>query len=121
MAARGIHLHVGSQLGAVDAWRDAVRRGLAVLALLRAGLPAFDTLDVGGGFPVGDPGTVPTPARFAAELPGLLEAIPADRRPARLAVEPGRFLVARRGGSSRRCCTSASVATPSGSWCWTPG
>ena len=27
LRARGIHLHVGSQLGAVDAWRDAVRRG----------------------------------------------------------------------------------------------
>ena len=97
VAPRGIHLHVGSQLGAVDAWRDAVRRGLAVLALLRAGLPDFDTLDVGGGFPVGDPGTVPTPGRFASELPALLEAIPVDRRPARLAVEPGRFLVARAG------------------------
>lgn len=95
--ARGIHLHVGSQLGAVDAWRDAVRRGLAVLALLRAGRPAFDTFDVGGGFPVGEPGTVPSPARFAAELPALLEAIPSDRRPARLAVEPGRFLVAAAG------------------------
>ncbi len=94
---RGIHLHVGSQLGAVDAWRDAVRRALAVLALLRAGRPAFDTLDVGGGFPVGDPGTVPSPARFAAELPALLEAIPPDRRPARIAVEPGRFLVASAG------------------------
>jgi diaminopimelate decarboxylase len=68
-----------------------------VLALLRAGLPGFDTLDVGGGFPAGDPGTVPTPARFAAELPGLLEAIPVDRGPWRLAVEPGRFLVARAG------------------------
>lgn len=94
---RGIHLHVGSQLGAVDAWRDAVRRGLALLALLRAGRPAFDTLDVGGGFPVGDAGSVPTPARFAAELPALLGAIPEERRPARLAVEPGRFLVAGAG------------------------
>ncbi|HYO43147.1 MAG TPA: hypothetical protein VES19_08120 [Candidatus Limnocylindrales bacterium] len=97
VAARGIHLHVGSQLGTVDAWRDAVRRGLAVLALLRAGRPGFDTLDVGGGFPVGDPGTVPPPARFAAELPALLAAIPADRRPSRLATEPGRFLVASAG------------------------
>ena len=34
---RGVHLHVGSQLGAVDAWRDAVRRGLAVVGLLAAG------------------------------------------------------------------------------------
>jgi diaminopimelate decarboxylase len=95
---RGIHLHVGSQLGAVDAWRDAVRRALALLGLLRGGLPDFDTLDVGGGFPVrplDEP--APRPARFGRELAPLLEAIPPDRRPTRLAIEPGRFLVARAG------------------------
>jgi diaminopimelate decarboxylase len=97
LRARGIHLHVGSQLGAVDAWRDAVRRGLALLALVGAGREGFDTFDVGGGFPVGEPGTVPGPARFASELAPLLEALAPDRRPARLAVEPGRFLVARAG------------------------
>ncbi|HUQ78330.1 MAG TPA: hypothetical protein VM427_05600 [Patescibacteria group bacterium] len=95
---RGIHLHIGSQLGAVDAWSDAVRRGLALLGLLRGGLPDMDTLDVGGGFavaPLNEPG--PRPERFARELPALIEAIPADRRPTRLAIEPGRFLVARSG------------------------
>ncbi|MEA2519085.1 MAG: diaminopimelate decarboxylase [Chloroflexota bacterium] len=95
---RGIQLHVGSQLGAVDAWRDAVRRGLALLGLLRGGLPDVDTLDVGGGFavpPLSDPG--PRPERFARELPELIRAIPTDRRPRRLAIEPGRFLVARSG------------------------
>ncbi len=95
---RGIHLHVGSQLGAIDAWRDAVRRALATFALLRGNEPDFDTLDVGGGFPVGPLGEPsPRPARFARELPALNEAIPADRRPTRLAIEPGRFLVARAG------------------------
>jgi len=116
---RGLHLHVGSQLGAVDAWRDAVRRALALLALLRGGMPDFDTLDVGGGMPVAPwraapvpapgpapvanrddmPGqaTVPGPERFAAEMPALLDAIPADRRPRRMAVEPGRALVASAG------------------------
>ena len=97
---RGIHLHVGSQLGAVDAWRDGIRRALAIVALMRGTLPHFDTLDVGGGFPValdGHDDSVPGPARFAAEIPALLEAIPGDRRPARLAVEPGRYLVARSG------------------------
>jgi diaminopimelate decarboxylase len=95
---RGLHLHVGSQLGAVDAWRDAVRRALAVAALWRGSIDDFDTLDVGGGFPVFDPPTLaPGPARFARELPRLLEAVPADRRPRRLAVEPGRYLVARAG------------------------
>jgi diaminopimelate decarboxylase len=95
---RGVQVHVGSQLRAVDAWRDAVRRGLAVVGLLRGGLPAFDTLDVGGGFPVlplDEP--VPAPERFAREFPDLLEGVPEDRRPARLAIEPGRALVARSG------------------------
>ena len=98
LVPRGVHLHVGSQLRAVDAWRDAVRRGLAVLALLGGTRPRFDTLDVGGGFPVlplGD--AAPDPARFARELPALLEAIPSDRRPRRFAIEPGRALVARAG------------------------
>ena len=98
LAPAGIHLHIGSQLRAVDAWRDAVRRALALLALLMGTRPAFHTLDVGGGFPVLPLGeAVPGPARFARELPALLEAIPADRRPRRLAIEPGRYLVARSG------------------------
>lgn len=95
---RGIHLHIGSQLGAVDAWRDAVRRALAVTALWRGSIEGFDTLDVGGGFPVFEAGVpAPDPARFARELPALLETVPADRRPTRLAIEPGRYLVARAG------------------------
>ena len=95
---RGIHLHVGSQLGAVDAWREAVRKGLALTALWRGSIPTFDTLDLGGGFPVrpaGEPS--PGPGRFARELPALLDAIPSDRRPTRLAVEPRRALVERAG------------------------
>jgi diaminopimelate decarboxylase len=95
---RGIHIHVGSQLGAVDAWRDAVRRALAVAALWRGSISTFDTLDVGGGFPVFATGTpAPDPARFAREVQPLLDAVPVERRPLRLAVEPGRFLVARAG------------------------
>lgn len=98
LRARGLHLHVGSQLGAVDAWRDAVRNALAVFALLQGNAPEMDTLDLGGGFPVGPVGEPsPGPERFARELPALLDAIPTDRRPARFAIEPGRFLVARAG------------------------
>lgn len=95
---RGVHLHVGSQLGAVDAWRDGVRRALAVTALLRGSIESFDTVDLGGGFPVPPVGQpAPRPGRFARELPPIVDAIPAERRPRRLAVEPGRFLVARGG------------------------
>jgi diaminopimelate decarboxylase len=98
LVARGIHVHIGSQLRAVDAWRDGVRRSLALLALIAGTRERFDTLDLGGGFPVtpaDDPS--PDPARFARELPELIEAIPADRRPERLAIEPGRAIVARAG------------------------
>jgi diaminopimelate decarboxylase len=95
---RGIHLHVGSQLAAVDAWRDAVRKGLALTALWRGSIDTFDTLDLGGGFPVAPAGEpAPSPARFARELGPALASMPADRRPGRLAIEPGRFLVARSG------------------------
>jgi diaminopimelate decarboxylase len=98
LVARGVHVHVGSQLGAVDAFRDAVRRALALLALLRGGDDRFDTLDVGGGFPVAPLGQVaPPPERFAREIDPLIDALPADRRPARLAIEPGRSVVARAG------------------------
>ena len=54
--------------------------------LVRGGLDEFDTLDVGGGFPVlplGEP--APGPERFARELPALLDAH--ARRPA--AAAPG--------------------------------
>lgn len=95
---RGIHLHVGSQLGAVDAWREAVRRAVAIAALWRGTIPTFDTVDLGGGFPVRALGeAVPSPERFAREVPELLAALPEDRRPSRLAIEPGRALVARAG------------------------
>ena len=96
---RGIHLHVGSQLGAVDAWRSALRLGLRLLALNRAQLADFDTLDAGSGFPVdfGVLGAVPSIARFADEAAAELEAVPAESRPSRLAVEPGRAVVAESG------------------------
>ncbi len=98
LVARGIHLHVGSQLRAIDAWRDGARRALALLALVRGSRPTFDTLDFGGGFPVLPIGeSAPDVERFAALLPDLIKAIPAERRPARLAIEPGRALVARAG------------------------
>ena len=94
---RGIHLHVGSQLGAVDAWRSAFRVGLRLLELQKAILPDFDTLDAGGGFPVayhGNPDSTPAVARFAHEAAAELKELSPSARPRRLAVEPGRAVVA---------------------------
>jgi diaminopimelate decarboxylase len=97
--ARGVHVHVGSQLAAVDAWRDAARRAIALVALLGAGRDDFDTVDLGGGFPVAawPDGAVPPPDRFAREVDSILVGTPDDRRPRRLAIEPGRYLVANAG------------------------
>ncbi len=92
---RGLHVHVGSQLGAVDAWRTAFRVGLAILRLHRARLTDFDTLDIGSGFPVHD-GAVPAPGRFAEAATEALAELGGDQ-PLRLAIEPGRAIVARSG------------------------
>jgi diaminopimelate decarboxylase len=97
---RGIHLHIGSQLGAIDAWRAAARIGLRLVQLQRAALPEFDTLDFGGGFPVAydaEATSVPTPAHFAAAVQAELDDLPADAQPTRVAVEPGRAVVAASG------------------------
>ncbi|HET7027862.1 MAG TPA: hypothetical protein VFI28_09240 [Candidatus Limnocylindrales bacterium] len=98
LRVRGVHVHVGSQLGAVDAWRDAARRAIALVGLVRPGRDMFDTIDFGGGFPVAPSGVpAPSPGRFAREVAELLGGAPPERAPRRLAIEPGRFLVARAG------------------------
>ena len=97
---RGIHLHVGSQLNAIDAWRAGARLGLRLLQLQRASLPNFDTIDFGGGFPVAyEAGaeSVPSAAHFAGAVRAELDELPADARPARTAVEPGRAVVSGSG------------------------
>ena len=95
---RGIHLHIGSQLQGLEAWRAGIRQALAVFAVWRRTLPDFDALDLGGGFPVasGDQ-PVPAPADFARVARAALHEVAPGDRPSTLAVEPGRFLVARAG------------------------
>jgi diaminopimelate decarboxylase len=93
---RGIHVHVGSQLRSVDAWRTGVEVGLGVFQRHRQRVSTFDTLDVGGGLPA-DPfaDDLPSPAEFASAAIDVVAA--ADRRPKRLAIEPGRAVVAGSG------------------------
>ncbi len=86
-----------------------------------AGREGFDTFDVGGGFPVGDPGTIPTPAHFGREVQPLLDGA-AARSAARTPGRRARPVPGRRapGGSWRACSTSASGPARSGSWSSTP-
>src|SRR4029078_2708217 len=64
-------------------------------------LPDFDTLDAGGGFPApmndADPDSIPGAARFPQHTSRKLATLPQTSRPKRLAIEPGRSLVAASG------------------------
>ncbi len=115
---RGIHLHVGSQLGAVDAWRAAFRLGLRLLNLQRAALPDFDTLDAGSGFPVdyGEEGTVPTPARSPRRpRPSSRTSPPTPGRRGWRSNRGGRWWPAA-AGCWAACCTCATASSDSSFW-----
>ena len=89
----GVHVHVGSQLPDPEGVAAGARVGLEVLEAGRAAGLELDWLDVGGGLPVDyGGGSALGPELFAAALAPLLAG-----RNVRLAVEPGRALVARAG------------------------
>jgi len=55
-------------------------------------------LDIGGGFPVAtDDQPLPAPADFSGVVRAALDELAVTDRPRTLAIEPGRFLVARAG------------------------
>jgi diaminopimelate decarboxylase len=89
----GVHVHVGSQLPDPDGVAAGARVGLEVLEAGRAAGLELDWLDVGGGLPVDYAGgSAPGPELFAAALEPVVAGTGL-----RLAVEPGRALVARAG------------------------
>jgi diaminopimelate decarboxylase len=89
----GVHVHVGSQLPDPDGMAAGARVGLEVLETGRAAGLELDWLDVGGGLPVDYAGgSAIGPELFAAAVAPVVAG-----RDVRLAVEPGRALVARAG------------------------
>ena len=93
-AARlGIAFHVGSQCLDPAAYAAALR--LAADAVVRSEV-AVDIVDVGGGFPVSYPDTVPPP--LDAYIAAIAEGARAFPEGVRLWAEPGRAIVAP-GGS----------------------
>lgn len=94
---RGLQVHVGSQLSALEAWRDAMQGALDVFGRWRKRFPEFTTLDTGGGFPITDEAPDPRPRDFAHALDELMSPLDPEEAPATLAIEPGRFLTARAG------------------------
>ncbi len=87
----GLHAHLGSGIDTPRHWREVY----AELAALAEGIGTVDTLDIGGGLPIP---YAPDDAPFdldawAASLAEVKAAVPRFR----LAVEPGRYLVAESG------------------------
>ena len=88
---RGLSFHVGSQV------RDAARHVEAVAACMRlmaaarrARLGTFDTLDIGGGFPIDYAQPVQDICRFCTPLRAAIARLP---RRVRVIAEPGRYVV----------------------------
>jgi diaminopimelate decarboxylase len=94
---RGLHVHVGSQLASVESWEQALTAVTSTFSQHANGhLDAWDTLDVGGGIPAGLLGA-PEPQDFARAAEQAIASVPRRGRPKRLAIEPGRALVAEAG------------------------
>jgi ornithine decarboxylase len=89
----GITFHVGSQCGTTSAWRQAIAAAGRLMARLADDGLTLAMLNLGGGFPARYVERVPSVRQIAdAIYPALDELLP--YRPAMVAAEPGRHLVA---------------------------
>lgn len=88
LAIKGIHIHIGSQLGRVQETLEAVRAAQS----LAQPYDDIRTLNIGGGFPVRytDADNYPDPAAFAEALAPLATGW-------QVKIEPGRSIVADAG------------------------
>jgi len=87
---RGFSFHVGSQ--AADALKhvEAIEACVRLLAVARRErLGVFDTLDIGGGFPIEYAQRAPDIGRFCAPIRKALAKLP---RRVRVIAEPGRYI-----------------------------
>lgn len=88
----GFSFHVGSQTVESRRFARAIETTLRLAHGLEAELGVrFDTLDIGGGFPVGYDTAVREFGRFASGLRDALRAVPGRMR---ILAEPGRFVAA---------------------------
>jgi diaminopimelate decarboxylase len=94
IALRGVDMHIGSQVTALDPYEEGMRRLLELVAALRdLGCRDLQYLDVGGGLAVTYENELPTkPEAFAATV--VPQAVASGLT---LIVEPGRYLVGNAG------------------------
>jgi len=90
----GLTFHVGSQTTDPNAWTNALREARAVWDAAAANGFAFDTLNVGGGFPAAHDAVDPDPCTALDSIVAATAGYPAGTK---LEVEPGRSMVADAG------------------------
>ncbi|MET0418245.1 MAG: type III PLP-dependent enzyme [Actinoplanes sp.] len=91
----GVTFHVGSQCGNADAYRTAIADAGTLMSRLAGDGIVLEMIDLGGGFPARYVEDVPTITEIGAVVAAALDALP--YRPALVAAEPGRHLVAEAG------------------------
>ncbi|WP_433065905.1 type III PLP-dependent enzyme [Dactylosporangium sp. CS-033363] len=89
----GVTFHVGSQCATTNAWRQAIAAVGRLMAALEEDGVHLEMLDMGGGFPSRYVERVPPLDQIAGTINAALEEL-LPYRPALLAAEPGRHLVA---------------------------
>jgi ornithine decarboxylase len=89
----GLTFHVGSQCVAPTAWLQAIAGMGRLMRQLRADGIEIEMLDMGGGFPARYDGPVPAIEQIGAVVSRALDEL-LPYRPALVAAEPGRHLVA---------------------------
>lgn len=88
----GFTFHVGSQTVSARPWMRAIHRTLVLMRRLeRVHGIRFDTLDIGGGFPIAYDAPVPELSELARGIRSALAGAPSRYR---ILIEPGRFVSA---------------------------
>src|SRR6201987_611509 len=91
IGVRGLSFHVGSQARDSAKHVEALNACVKLMAAARREkLGAFDTLDIGGGFPIDYASPVKDISRFCEPIREALTKLP---KGVRLIAEPGRFIV----------------------------
>jgi len=91
----GVTFHVGSQCADAGAWRTAIAAAGTLMQRLAADGIELEMIDLGGGYPARYVDGVPTIEEIGAVVTAALATLP--YRPALVAAEPGRYLVAEAG------------------------
>jgi ornithine decarboxylase len=91
VGVRGLSFHAGSQTPDATKHVEALEACAALMAAARREkLGVFDTLDIGGGFPIDYAQPVQDIGRFCAPLRAAIGALP---KRVRVIAEPGRYIV----------------------------